>query len=114
MTSTSQPRAKTLTIDRGGGKLPAVNNAEEEMAKLWQKDYQLDALVEEFTVGEDWRLDRQLLTADALASIAHARMLASIDILTPEELQQLEAGLREILGKVDRDEFVIRPQDEDG
>ncbi len=84
------------------------------MAKLWQKDYQLDALVEEFTVGEDWKLDRQLLTADALASIAHARMLASIDILTPEELQQLEAGLREILGKVDRDEFVIRPQDEDG
>ena len=84
------------------------------MAKLWQKDYQLDALVEEFTVGEDWRLDRQLLTADALASIAHARMLASIDILTADELQQLEKGLREIIRKVRRDEFAIQPQDEDG
>ena len=84
------------------------------MAKLWQKDYQLDELVEEFTVGEDWKLDRQLLTADALASIAHARMLASIDILTQKELQQLEEGLREILRKVGRDEFAIRPEDEDG
>src|SRR6056297_704459 len=114
MTSTSQQRAKTLTIDRGGGKLPAVNNAEEEMAKLWQKDYQLNALVEKFTVGEDWKLDRQLLTADALASIAHARMLQSIDILTEDELSQLQQGLRDIIGRVQRGEFEVRPQDEDG
>src|SRR6056297_1315636 len=100
MTSTSQPRAKTLTIDRGGGKLPAVNNAEEEMAKLWQKDYQLNALVEEFTVGEDWKLDRQLLTADALASIAHARMLAKLGILSGAELEQLQGELRSIIGRV--------------
>jgi len=84
------------------------------MAKLWQKDYQLDALVEEFTVGEDWKLDRQLLAADALSSIAHARMLTSINILTAGELEQLQQGLRGILGKVSRGEFAIRPQDEDG
>ncbi len=84
------------------------------MAKLWQKDYQLNALVEKFTVGEDWKLDRQLLTADALASIAHARMLQSIDILTEDELSQLQQGLRDIIGRVQRGEFEVRPQDEDG
>jgi len=87
---------------------------EDGMAKLWQKDYRLNALVEEFTVGEDWKLDRQLLTADALASIAHARMLEKIGILSGAELEQLQGELRSIIGRVQRDEFALRPEDEDG
>jgi hypothetical protein len=31
------------------------------MAKLWQKEYTLDALMEEFTVGNDYLLDANLV-----------------------------------------------------
>ncbi len=27
------------------------------MAKLWEKNYRLDALLEAFTVGDDWQID---------------------------------------------------------
>ncbi len=84
------------------------------MAKLWQKGYELDRLVEEFTVGEDWRLDRELLVSDAAASIAHARGLEKIGLLEKSELSSLEEALRDILKKAGRGEFPIRPSDEDG
>ena len=42
------------------------------MAKLWQKNTTLDALIEGYTVGRDDQLDQQLLPADALASMAAA------------------------------------------
>ena len=55
------------------------------MAKLWQKDSSLKKLVESFTVGEDYLLDRRLINGDCVASIAHAAMLTSIGILRKEE-----------------------------
>lgn len=64
------------------------------MAKLWAKGYDLDELIEAFTVGIDYRLDRELVVADCMGSIAHARMLESIGILTPDELKNLETSLR--------------------
>jgi len=67
------------------------------MAKLWQKGYELDAVVEEFTVGDDPLLDRELIFWDAVGSMAHARMLASIGILTEEEADRLCACLAEIV-----------------
>jgi argininosuccinate lyase len=84
------------------------------MAKLWQKDYQLDSLIEEFTVGEDWKLDRELVVSDALASIAHAKGLGKIGILLAHEVDALEEGLREIIRSAREGEFEIRPADEDG
>ena len=51
------------------------------MAKLWQKEYTLDTLMEEFSVGSDYLIDQELVIADALASIAHARTLGRIDLL---------------------------------
>ncbi|MCG8479195.1 MAG: argininosuccinate lyase [Spirochaetales bacterium] len=66
------------------------------MAKLWDKGYELDAAVERFTVGRDYLLDRELVVADAAASIAHARMLEGIGILTAEERLSLETELRRI------------------
>ncbi len=66
------------------------------MAKLWDKGYELDTAVERFTVGRDYLLDRELIVADAAASIAHARMLEAIGILTAEERLSLETELRHI------------------
>ena len=45
------------------------------LAKLWEKDYSTDKLIEEFTVGRDYRLDMNLIPSDCIASMAHARML---------------------------------------
>ena len=67
------------------------------MAKLWQKEYTLDTLMEEFSVGSDYLIDQELVIADALASIAHARTLGRIDLLEKAELAALEEGLGEVI-----------------
>jgi len=83
------------------------------MAKLWQKSYTLDSLMETFSVGSDYLLDQELVIADALASIAHARGLEKLSLLTAGELALVEEGLREIILLRQREQFVIRLEDED-
>jgi argininosuccinate lyase len=83
------------------------------LSKLWDKGYALDELIEEFTVGEDPQLDQRLVAADCVASMAHARMLARIGILTPEENEALRRELAAIL-RLNRDgQFPIRREEED-
>lgn len=83
------------------------------MAKLWQKDWSLDDLMQRFTVRNDYILDRSLVMSDVLGSIAHARGLERIGILTHEELDKLEEGLRAI-ARIQKDgAFPIREEDED-
>ncbi len=84
------------------------------MATLWQKQYTVDALIQEFTVGRDYQLDADLLVPDCLASIAHVRMLQRIGILTEQELQELEEALRQIIDLAQQGVFSIMPEDEDG
>ena len=83
------------------------------MGKLWQKGYALDALMEEFTVGNDYMLDRNLVVADCLASIAHARTLREASILSEDDLAGLERALSEIVLLDRRGEFAITVSDED-
>jgi len=83
------------------------------MGKLWQKNVDLDAEIEQFTVGDDYILDIELVEPDVLGSVAHARMLSSIGILTQEEFKRLKETLKEIIELRDRGEFVIRQCDED-
>ncbi|HEQ72456.1 MAG TPA: argininosuccinate lyase, partial [Spirochaetia bacterium] len=83
------------------------------MSKLWEKNYSLDAAIERFTVGEDYLLDKQLVAADCVASIAHAKMLASIDILTQEEAEKLTRELLSIIAQAEKGAFMIAREDED-
>ncbi|MFO8013724.1 MAG: argininosuccinate lyase [Phycisphaerae bacterium] len=83
------------------------------MAKLWDKGYSVDAEVEGFTVGEDARLDRALVRADVLGSMAHATMLAAVGILTDGERDRLLGGLRAVLADFEAGTFTIRPEQED-
>ncbi len=83
------------------------------MAKLWEKGYKLEALIEEFTVGNDVLLDRALIASDAVASMAHARMLASIGLLTQEEALSLHGELARIIADAPEGRFSIEPSDED-
>jgi argininosuccinate lyase len=83
------------------------------MPKLWDKGYQLDREVERFTVGEDYRLDEVLVEADVLGSIAHARMLQAIGILSRGEFRRLKAELVRVLKDAAGGRFKIRRRDED-
>ncbi len=83
------------------------------MAKLWQKNYELDSFVEHFTVGNDYILDNNLITADCLSSIAHAKMLSSVKIISYEDFDKLRHGLIQILELKSNKEFPITMTDED-
>lgn len=83
------------------------------MAKLWEKGYDLDPIVEQFSVGRDPELDRALVAADAMASVAHARMLAAVGLLEAEEADALIVVLWAIAREGAAGVFRIRRSDED-
>ena len=83
------------------------------MAKLWDKGYSIDPEIERFTVGEDHLLDRDLVRADVLGSVAHAAMLAKIGVLTARERDRLLGGLRQVLADFEAGKFAIAPSQED-
>ncbi|MGD2055927.1 MAG: argininosuccinate lyase [Gammaproteobacteria bacterium] len=62
-----------------------------------------DAFVEAFTASIDF--DRRLYRYDITASIAHARMLAHVGIITEAECSQIIAGLESILADIERGDF---------
>ena len=70
-------------------------------SKLWGGRFSepTDAFVETFTasVSFDWRL----YAADIEGSIAHAKMLASVGVLTDAEAGEIEQGLRAIEGDIE-------------
>ncbi len=72
-----------------------------------------EAMVDAFTVGRDREMDTLLAEADVLGSLAHTRMLESIGLLTPAELESVQRELKSILGDIRRGEFVIAPGIED-
>ncbi len=83
------------------------------VAKLWQKNYTLDSVVERFTVGIDYILDTSLVMSDCLSSIAHAKMLSSIKILSYDEFDSLRHAIIRIMEDADRGDFKITLSDED-
>jgi len=65
--------------------------------KLWQKNNTTpSAAIEQFTVGKDRDFDLSLAPFDVLGNIAHAKMLASVGLLTNEEANALVKELKEI------------------
>ena len=81
--------------------------------KLWDKGYEPDKLIENFTVGNDRELDLQLARYDVLGSMAHIRMLASIGLLGADEQPLLLDGLQAILDDIDAGRFTIEEGIED-
>jgi argininosuccinate lyase len=83
------------------------------MGKLWEKGVPLDPLIERFTVGDDYLLDRSLVNADCLASMAHAAMLERIGILDSREKKALHRELAGIVRLNEQGRFPITAADED-
>src|SRR5215210_3086451 len=57
--------------------------------------------------------DYRLAPYDLEQSLAHARMLAHSNIISGEDLAEIERGLAEVRRDVDEDRFEVRPDDED-
>lgn len=83
------------------------------MAKLWYKDYELNELLEKFTVGNDYILDKRLVVSDCVSSIAHIQMLSSIGIISAGEYNALRDTLAEIIKADMEGKFEIKASDED-
>ncbi len=66
------------------------------MAKLWEKNFEVNAEIDRYTVGRDRELDLYLAQDDVLGSMAHITMLESIGLLKKEELKVLLAELKKI------------------
>lgn len=81
--------------------------------KLWQKDKTTLKEVEKFTVGKDRELDMHLAPYDVLGSIAHARMLESVGLLTEEESELLQSELKNIYRQTEQKTFVLEDGIED-
>ena len=81
--------------------------------KLWQKSYDTEKRIEEFTVGNDAQLDMELAQFDVLGSLAHIEMLESIGLLESDELKVLQAELKNIHAEILRGEFTIEDGVED-
>ena len=86
------------------------------MKKIWDRasGVKTNEKVENYTVGVDYLLDLELLPYDIKGTIAHAKMLRKINILTPKELGVLLKGLDEIMSLYNKLEFKIDKTQEDG
>lgn len=72
-----------------------------------------DQKIDLFTVGNDRELDLVLAKYDVLGSMAHAKMLQKINILTEKETTDLVTTLEEILVEIEKGDFTIEPTFED-
>lgn len=75
--------------------------------KLWQKNFDVNKNVENFTVGRDREMDMMLAEADVLGSLAHTRMLESIDLLDKTDLDLVQKELKHIFAQIKEGEFTI-------
>lgn len=81
--------------------------------KLWEKGIATDKQIDYFTVGNDRELDLVLAKYDALGSIAHAKMLHQIGLLSKEETNALISTLEDILMLIAKGDFIIESSFED-
>lgn len=81
--------------------------------KLWEKNVQVDQMVEHFTIGKDREMDLFLAKYDVLGSMAHITMLESIGLLTNEELKSLLTALKKNHLLIEEGSFVIEEGVED-
>ncbi len=81
--------------------------------KLWDKGYSTDKKIDHFTVGNDRELDLVLAKFDIIASLAHAKMLGKIGLLTSEETLELVRELENIGQSIEEGKFIIEDTFED-
>lgn len=81
--------------------------------KLWDKGFSIDKKIELFTVGNDREIDMYIAKYDIIASLAHAKMLHSIGLISEKEWKELEIGLKDIASEIENGTFKIEDSFED-
>ena len=81
--------------------------------KLWNKEDNLNIKIEKFTVGNDRHYDLYLAEYDIRATIAHAKMLHNIKIITHSELAEIISELKKIDSDIKIGQFTIEDDYED-
>jgi argininosuccinate lyase len=82
--------------------------------KLWdKKGSDLNKQIEEFTVGRDPEFDMELAKYDVQGSMAHVKMLASVNMLSAAEAMEIQKELENIEGEINRGNFRIQDGVED-
>ena len=81
--------------------------------KLWDKGFSTNKKIDHFTVGNDRELDLVLAKYDVIASIAHAKMLAKVGLISTEEGALLVQELNAIGKSIKKGQFTIEDDFED-
>src|SRR5690554_2392076 len=83
------------------------------MAKIWDKGFDANKRVEDFTVGNDRELDLRLAKHDIKGSMAHIKMLVKIGLLGEDEEKKLQNELQNVLQEVESGNFKLEDDVED-
>ncbi len=77
----------------------------EETSKLWGGRFSeaTDSFVQRFTASVGF--DQRMAAQDIEGSLAHANMLASVGVLSDEEVEQISSGLDQIRAEIEAGEF---------
>lgn len=81
--------------------------------KIWNKGGKINTLIENFTIGDDRKLDLYLAEFDVLGTLAHITMLENIKLLSKGELLKLKDELRKIYKQIKDNKFHINEGVED-
>ncbi|UZO79917.1 argininosuccinate lyase [Aquimarina sp. ERC-38] len=81
--------------------------------KLWDKGLPTDQKIDLFTVGNDRQLDLVIAKYDVQATLAHAKMLYKIELLSEKEIIAIEKELNQIAKDIESGTFTIEDQFED-
>jgi len=94
---------------------PVIPKKDTIKKKIWfkKKEVSINKVVEEFNAGEDILYDQEMIPDDVWCSRCYARLLERHNLLTKNELKDLERGLDEILVLYKKGEFVLKLEDED-
>ena len=81
--------------------------------KLWDKGIAVNEAIEKFTVGKDRELDLYLAPYDILGSMAHVKMLESVNLIEKDELPVLLKELKRLYKMATLGKFQIEEGIED-
>lgn len=81
--------------------------------KLWDKGLPTDQKIDRFTVGNDRQLDLVIAKYDVRATLAHAKMLHKIDLLSNTDISEIEKELKKLQEEIEAGTFIIEDQFED-
>lgn len=80
---------------------------------IWDRGDAIDAQMLSFTIGDDPTMDRRLVEHDIRGSLAHARGLVRVGLISGSDLAAIERGLGELLAERRAGLWDVEDGDED-